>query len=211
MDPLPLPTSRRPRSILRMVSYLLVLVLAAAITLRAAEPTYQLNDRVETNLSVFGWQKGTVVEIGKGDHEGQLRVHGDGFPNSYPGWVRLPSKFIRKLAGEAPAAAPAKDSATGPRLGKYLIYAYGAPNTPRIFLGHIELLAGGKYRLSRTTKADYFGNGAYSFDPASKRVEWISGPYKDEAGWGGGFEIDREGKTHTIRLRRGTIATNSTD
>ena len=206
-----IPVSRRSKSVLLIACGLLAFALTQASTLRAAEPTYQLNDRVETNVSVFGWQKGTIVEIGKGDHEGQLRVHGDGFPNNYPGWIRLPSKFIRKLAGAAPAAAPVTDSATGPRLGKYLIYAYGAPSAPRIFLGHIELLAGGKYRLSRTTTGDYFGNGAYSFDPASKRVEWISGPYKDEAGWGGGFEIDREGKTHTIRLRRGTIATNSTD
>lgn len=101
-------------------------------------------------------------------------------------------------------------SATAPRLGKYNMLSYGAVDRPPLYLGHIELQAGGKYRISRTSKADYYGEGTYSFDAATSTVTWLSGPCKD-AGWSGTFTIEREGKTHKIRLRPTTISTNSTD
>ena len=39
---------------------------------------------------------------------------------------------------------------------------------------------------------------------------WVNGPFKNN-GWGGTFTIEREGKTHNIKLMPRTIATNSTD
>lgn len=99
--------------------------------------------------------------------------------------------------------------AQGPRLGKYNILSYGDPKNPPIRHGHFELLVGGKYKFY-----DNGGNlkseGKYSFDAAASTVEWLSGIFKDD-GWGGSFEITREGKTHNIRLKRGTSGTNSTD
>jgi hypothetical protein len=118
-------------------------------------------------------------------------------------------KFVRKIP-EAARAMAAGDAKQPPRLGKYNILSFGAGGK-HLFLGHLELLPGGNYRVSRSADGDYFGKGTYAFDVAGKKVQWITGPYKDEAGWGGGFEITREGKTHSIRLRRGTLATNSTD
>ena len=104
----------------------------------------------------------------------------------------------------------AADAGLAPRPGKYNVLSYGAVGRPPLYLGHIELQAGGKYRISRTSKADYFGEGTYSFDAATSTVTWLSGPCKDD-GWSGTFTIEREGKTHKIRLRPTTIATNSTD
>lgn len=188
----------------------LILALFAALPLRAAEGpvVYQVNERIESNLSVFGWQKGTVVEVGQGDKAGQVKILTDG--NAAAGWVTVAAmKFVRKIPG-APLAVPTYDVNQPPRLGKYNILSYG-PGGKNLFLGHLQLLAGGKYRVSRTAEGNYFGEGKYAYDVASKTVQWLSGPYKDEAGWGGGFEISREGKSHAIRLRRGTLATNSTD
>lgn len=54
------------------------------------------------------------------------------------------------------------------------------------------------------------GTGRYRFNGASKKVSWLSGPFR-KANWGGEFQISREGKTHTIRINRATIGTNSTD
>lgn len=97
-----------------------------------------------------------------------------------------------------------------PRLGKYTIMAYGNPRFPPSYLGHFELLSGGRYR-PYLFGGELSGEGKYSFDPATGRVEFLSGKFKDD-GWGGGFEISREGKTHTITLYgKGTIGTNSTD
>jgi hypothetical protein len=44
----------------------------------------------------------------------------------------------------------------------------------------------------------------------SSTVQWLSGPCKD-SNWSGTFTTEREGKTHKIRLRSGTIATNNAD
>ena len=44
----------------------------------------------------------------------------------------------------------------------------------------------------------------------SSAVQWLSGPCKD-SNWSGTFTTEREGKTHKIRLRSGTIATNNAD
>lgn len=97
-----------------------------------------------------------------------------------------------------------------PRLGKYGIYSYGAVGNPPLYLGHFILLPGGKYKVSRTSKEEYYGEGTYRFDAGTNTVTWLSGPFK-ENGWGGEFTIEREGKTHKIRLKRSTIGTNSVD
>lgn len=112
------------------------------------------------------------------------------------------------VRGKNPEGANFED--TGPRLGKYNIHSYGAVGSPPLFLGHVELMAGGKYRASRKSSGDYYGEGKYAYDAESKTVTWLSGPYKEDK-WGGAFTIEREGKTHKIRLRRSTIATNSLD
>lgn len=186
-------------------------------------------DKVEAyDTRDFTWHKATVVKVGTDDMQGRYLVHFDGTGSNWDQWLEAkrlrsaagsgtaqtesattaPATSNRSPASAASSTAPAESGA--PRLGKYGIYSYGAPQNPRIYLGHVELLAGGKYRVARTSGADYYGSGDYSFDAASKGVQWTSGPFK-ENGWNGQFTIEREGKTHKIRLARTTIATNSVD
>ena len=94
----------------------------------------------------------------------------------------------------------------GPRLGKYNIYSYGASGAHPLYLGHFELMAGGKYRVSRVSSGGYFGEGAYHFDAGTSTVKWTGGPYATPD-WGGAFSA--EGARHRIALRSGTIATNN--
>ncbi|MDQ2746922.1 MAG: hypothetical protein M3T96_06660 [Acidobacteriota bacterium] len=106
-------------------------------------------------------------------------------------------------------AVEPQDAQTSPRSGKYDVLSYGAdPNNP-LRLGYFELSSGGKYKFYQMGGKSV-GGGDYRFDAASNTVEWTSGIFKDN-GWGGAFEVDREGKTHKIRLTRTTIGTNSTD
>ena len=100
--------------------------------------------------------------------------------------------------------------ADGPRLGKYRILSYGAVGNPPLFLGSFVLEKGGVYKVYLPGDKPA-GEGTYAYDAAGQKVEWKTGPYAMEKAWGGGFEIDREGKTHKIRLKRTTIGTNSTD
>ena len=95
----------------------------------------------------------------------------------------------------------------GPRDGKYLIMSYGRVGSPPLYLGAV-VLSGHKYKAYLPgDKAA--GEGEWAFDAARQRVIWKSGPYKDQ--WDGKFEVDRGGKTHKIRLKSTTIATNSVD
>lgn len=137
-----------------------------------------------------------------------LRFVTDGMKSESPAPLRTITFFVTLVAFFSPFLHA--DTATAPRPGKYSMLSYGAVGRPPLYLGHIELQAGGKYRISRTSKADYFGEGTYSFDAATSTVTWLSGPCKDD-GWSGTFTIERDGRTHKIRLRQTTIATNSTD
>lgn len=108
--------------------------------------------------------------------------------------------FTEEAASEA---AP-----EGPRPGKYLIHSYGAPPS-RLYLGYFILEKDGTYKVFLPGDKES-GAGRYEYNAGKKVVVWKGGPY-EESGWGGEFTIEREGKTHKIRLKRGTVATNSTD
>lgn len=103
--------------------------------------------------------------------------------------------------------AAGADSTAPPRPGKYRILSYGAPATPPLYLGYF-VLANGTYKAFLPGDK-VSGEGRYTFDPGKHAIAWTSGPYAGV--WGGDFTIEREGKTHKIRLKSGTIATNSTD
>ena len=101
-----------------------------------------------------------------------------------------------------------EDESAGPRLGKYRILSYGAVSKPPLVLGAFDLEPGGKYKAF-LVGGKPAGEGVYAYDAAKKEGLWKTGPYVGQ--WGGEFTVDREGKTHKIRLKRTTIATNSTD
>lgn len=82
-------------------------------------------------------------------------------------------------------------------------------NRPPLNLGYVILEKGGTYKVFLPGDKPA-GDGQYSYNADKKAVVWETGPYEKDK-FGGAFEIDREGKTHKIRLKRTTIATNSTD
>lgn len=102
-----------------------------------------------------------------------------------------------------------EEADAGPRLGKYLIHSYGSASFGPLYLGYVVLEKEGVYKVF--LPGDKMnGEGRYEYDPQKQTVIWIDGPYKASK-WGGAFAIEREGKTHKIRLTRSTVATNSTD
>lgn len=123
--------------------------------------------------------------------------------------------MIRKICSAAvlfvallPLMGIALGEDSGPRPGKYLIRSYGATTSPPLTLGYFVLNADGTYK-AYLVGDKLSGEGRYEYHAAQHLVVWKTGPYKDV--WGGEFTIEREGKTHKIRLKRTTIATNSTD
>lgn len=112
------------------------------------------------------------------------------------------------LAAAVPTeAARADDTAKGPRPGKYRIMSYGATNRPPLHLGSF-VLGSGTYKAYLPGDKPQ-GEGAYAYDATTQTVTWKTGPYAGT--WGGAFTVERDGKTHKIRLKPTTIATNNID
>lgn len=124
--------------------------------------------------------------------------------------MRGPSLLLLALAAMSLTlpCADASDEANGPRPGKYKIFSYGATNKPPLYLGCFVLGGDGSYEAFLPGDKP-LGKGRYEFDGKKSEVSWKSGPYEKE--WEGKFTSERDGKTHKIRLKRTTIATNNTD
>jgi hypothetical protein len=163
---------------------------------------WRVGDRVEAKIADVDWMPAVVTQVGGGP------------------WKELPYlvEFGNKIGGFQPrrwlddariraVKPPAAPSAAGPRLGRYIVLSYGNPAYPPIPLGRIELLEGGAYRYYNGG-GSLLGEGKYAFDGAVSAVQWQSGPLQ---GQGGAFTVEREGKTHQIRLKASAIAANSTD
>lgn len=166
-------------------------------------PAYSIGDRVEGYD--LGWYAGVVTQLGSGANQGSYLIKYDKFSTSR--WFH-PKDLRSAAVAEAVKDEKARTAATasqGPRAGKYNIFSYGAVGTVRLYLGHVEIMAGGRYRVSRTSEGNYFGEGAFSFDAAKLLILWTSGPYATPE-WGGRFSVD--GREHLIALRSRTIAVN---
>lgn len=165
---------------------------------------WRVGDEVEAWINV-DWLPAKIVQVGGGPFpENPYKVqYGAPIRGNYtyrwlsPGEVRAPRKF-----------SSAAVTASGPRPGRYTILSYGSPARPPIRIGYIDLDAGTYRYLSAAGHP--LGEGRFAFDETAGAVQWQSGPLKDQ-GWSGTFSIERDGKTHKIRLMRSTIATNSTD
>lgn len=145
-----------------------------------------------------GWYKARVLEVGTGEHQGSYMVHFEGYSSASDHWVQ--AKNIRVRPGAEPAVPP--------RAGKYYLQGYGNIYNP-IYLGYFILSGGNQYRFYNMGNK-LIGTGRYRFSGASKKVSWLSGPFK-KSNWGGKFEVSRQGKTHSITVNRATVASNSTD
>jgi hypothetical protein len=160
-----------------------------------AQGSWKVGDKVEAyNVD---WYKATVIEIGTGSYNGYVRVHFDDFSSASDQYISL--RNIRPRPG-----VQVSPDATGPRAGRYLIRSYANPTVP-IPIGEFDLDANGQY-TARANGGRELGTGRWSFGNGA--VRFLSGPYST-AGWAGTFTIEREGRTHKIRLNGATIATNS--
>jgi hypothetical protein len=146
-----------------------------------------------------GWYKATVIEIGNGDYAGYIKVHYDDYSSASDQY--LAAKNIR-----LPKSTATKNYGGGPRNGRYTILSYGRGNP--LTLGYFDL-SNGKYTYFDAGK-NILGKGTYLYDAGSKTIKWQSGLLRDY-GISSDFKIEREGKTHNIRLKYSTYGFNSTD
>jgi hypothetical protein len=159
--------------------------------------TFKIGDKVEAYNS-GAWYKGTVLEIGSDNYNGYYMIQYQDYNQSQ--WIKASNLRMQNNT-------PVNNEKNGPRNGTYIILSYGSSSNP-IRIGYFEL-SNGRYTYYDMSKKP-LGRGSFIFNAQNKTVQWTSGPFKD-ANWSGKFEIDREGKTHKIRLNNVTIGSNSTD
>lgn len=164
----------------------------------AVDEKYSVNDKVEA-WSAGTWYPASIVSVGSGNYKGYYYVHFAGFSDASNQW--LSASAVRSVRTKTNTAA------VSPRNGKYKMLSYANAANP-IYLGYFTL-SGNNYSYYNAANK-LLGSGTYTYNRTSKSVTWNSGPFKTYQ-WSGTFEISREGKTHTIRLKGVTIATNSTD
>ena len=126
----------------------------------------KVGDRLEWNgysASSFQYVPATVKGLGTGDYAGYYLMAWDKYPNSQTYTKR---EQLWLLPDSATAATKVTPGAPTP--GKFLCYAYGAVGNPPIFLGAIDLQAGGTYSVSGK-------QGQYTYDAATHSITWLSG------------------------------------
>lgn len=183
--------------VLRAALLVLLWVTFSMPSLARAAAAWKVGDRVEAWNS--SWFPVTILEIGSGSHAGQFKVRYDGFSSASDQWMKE-SKI--RATQVAPSTIGIR-----PRAGRYVVLSYGSANPLR--LGYFDLMAGDRYRFF-TNGGRSIGEGTYTFDAKTSTLQWRVGPFQ-ESGWSGGFSVERDGKTHKIRLNRTTFGSNSTD
>jgi hypothetical protein len=161
----------------------------------SGDSKYKIGQKVEA-LNV-DWYKATVIGFGSGNYQGYVKVHYDDFSSAS-------DQYIKESNIRLPKNTTA-DYTSGPRNGRYTILSYGSVTNP-ITIGYFDL-DNGNYTYYDAGK-NVRGRGTYVYSTNTKQVQWQNGPMKD-FGEASNFEIDREGKTHKIRLNRVTIGSNS--
>lgn len=174
----------------------LLFILALFVYAITLAQTFTVGQKVE-GWNSGDWYAGTISQIGTDNYKGYYYIQWDKYTVGQ--WVKASN--IRTVK------AAANNSAVTPRIGEYIILSYGSSASP-LRLGYFNL-KNGQYTYSDLAKKQ-IGQGTYSYDAKNKTITWQTGPFK-EAKYNGTFEIDREGKTHKIRLNNATIGSNSTD
>jgi len=156
---------------------------------------YKIGQHVEAwNVD---WYKATIIGFCSGNYQGYIKVHYDGYSSGSDQYIKESNIRLPKNT--------AANYTSGPKKGRYTILSYGNVTNP-ITIGYFDL-ENGNYTYYDAGK-NIRGRGTYVYSAETKQVQWQSGPLK-EYGEVSSFEIDREGKTHKIRLNRVTIGSNS--
>ena len=73
------------------------------------------------------------------------------------------------------SAASETTKIVDPHLGKYDLYS----GIPSMYIGHLILLTGGKYKVALSTDEANYEYGNYTFDAVTNTIDWQNGLFKN--------------------------------
>lgn len=122
------------------------------------------------------------------------------------GLIRLIGGIVLAAAGLAPGGTVLQaQPATGPRPGTYKVILVQL--TTGTVTAHLILRADGTYQVHDVGSREPRGTGTWKYDPAAKRVFWLTG-LNNEMGRGGTFTVEEGGRVHRITMGRQVYAIN---
>jgi len=114
--------------------------------------------------------------------------------------VQLNKNSLRVTATAITSSTITAVNSSNLHLGKYDLYS----GIPTMYIGHIVLLADGKYKVAFGTDEDNYEMGNYTFHPLSNTIEWQTGLFKNK-GWGCKL-VARSGNAYRIEFNSSTYA-----
>ena len=111
-------------------------------------------------------------------------------------------RVVKQAVATTPpfTAAAEKIKTADPHLGKYDLYS----GIPSMYIGHLVLLTGGKYKVALSTDENNYETGDYTFDASTNTIEWQTGLFKNNS-WKGKL-VNTSGNSFRIEFNKVTFA-----
>ena len=184
--------------------YLLYLSMAILAVQTGFCQTFKAGDKAEALINNV-WKEGKVLKTVPGKpnvYEIEIAGIRQGIAKSV---VQVNKTNLRTVKTNTvtvatTAATTEAPKTVDPHLGKYDLYS----GIPSMYIGHLVLLTGGKYKVALSTDEDNYELGSYTFDAATNTIEWQSGLFKNNS-WKGKL-LNPSGNNFKIEFNKVTFA-----
>ncbi len=194
---------------MRNAKYLICFFVLAGCLQTGFAQQYKAGDKLEAYLNNT-WKEVTVVKtvLGKTNmYQVKLVSQHNRSTATAPVTIsntnlRLPKS--KTVLVPVPVSVKASDPGIGNvHIGRYEIYA----GVPSMYLGHVILLANGKYKVAfNTDEENYDETGVYRFNNDTNTIEWVAGMFKNN-NWGG--KLVKKENTYRIEFTSTSFADSS--
>ncbi len=111
-------------------------------------------------------------------------------------------RTVKTTAAAMPASSATVETpkTIDPHLGKYDLYS----GIPSMYIGHLVLMTGGKYKVALSTDETNYEFGNYTFDASTNTIEWQNGLFRNN-NWKGKL-VNTSGNIFRIEFGKVTYA-----
>lgn len=192
---------------MRKHTYLVCLSLFVLSMQFAYSQTYQVGDKAEALVN-NAWKPVRIVKAvaGKSNvYEVETVVVAKAKQGTIKNTLQVSANNLRMpkqtaVVTNSTTATSEAPKTVDPHLGKYDLYS----GIPTMYIGHLELLSGGVYKVALSTDENNYEFGKYKFDAATSNIEWVTGLFKNNS-WKGKL-VNTEGNSFRIVFNKVTFA-----
>lgn len=180
------------------------LLLFASVT---SAQTFKTGDKVEALIGNTWKQVSVIKALAGKSNTYEVRVNRTINGKSMVTTVVLDKSKLRLPQNTTinnPVMPVTKPVSSNLHLGRYELYS----GIPSMYLGHLILLADGRYKVAFDSDEDnYDESGRYTFNENTNTIEWQSGMFKNN-NWGGKL-VKKESAGYRIEFNKAALADSS--